>query len=174
VLSKRPLTGSNPAPERSGRRLAWVKYRSSQLHVAVGCDLIVRWQDALLGNQSVGLQGIGHGQRGAGEGHLPRLPAAETTDADGDQQYSRAGQVTTELAFEALTNHRRIEVRVGRLLQRAAQRCAQLLGVFCQARTCSAVGALPEISLHQASVVIAELVVDVSVQIALAGGMLII
>jgi hypothetical protein len=67
-----------------------------------------------------------------------------TADADGDQQYSGAGQVTTELAFEALTNPHRIEVRVGRLLQRAAQGCAQLLGVFCQARTCSAMGALPE------------------------------
>ncbi len=75
------------------------------------------------------------------------------------------------LSFEALANQRRVEVRVGRLLQGAAQCRAQLLGVLLPGTHLgSHLSVAGQKSLHQTSVGIAELLVDVGVQVTLAWG----
>ena len=141
------------------------------LHIAVITDLVIRRQHALLSKQPIGLHRIGHRRGSAEEGHLPRLPTADPSDADGNQQHGSAGQMAARLAFEAPTNQRRVEVRVGRLLQRAAEGRAQLLGVLLPgADLCRHFHVTGQKSLHQASVVIIELVVHIRVQVTLARG----
>ena len=79
--------------------------------------------------------------------------------------------MTTGLAFKALANQRRVKLLIDRLLQGAAQGCAQLLGVLLPgAHLRGHLRVAGQIGLHQTSVGVVELVIDVSVQVTLARG----
>lgn len=79
------------------------------------------------------------------------------------------------MTLETLANLRRIQLRIRRLLQRTAQRSAQLLGILLPgANLCGGVRMIGQPGVEDAPIGLAELMVDVRVQVAFAGGMLII
>ncbi|WP_423144595.1 hypothetical protein [Pseudomonas chlororaphis] len=130
----------------------------------------------MLGKQAIGLQGVGHRQwQSTGQGHFPRLPATQAADAEGDQQQRGAGQLAARLALEALADQRRVEVGVDRLLQGATEGRTQLLGVLLPGLDPGGeLRVAAQVAFQQAPVALAELMVDVGVQVAFAGGRLII
>ena len=90
------------------------------LHGAAVLGVVVGGHDAVLGKQAIGLHGVGHRQQRR-LGGFTGVPTANPAEAHGDQQQRRRGQVPTGLFLDALANQRRVQCRVVRLLQGAAQ-----------------------------------------------------
>ena len=75
------------------------------------------------------------------------------------------------LVLEALANLRRVQVRVGRLLQGAAECGAQQLCVLLPGVDLGGnVGVGRQIGFEHTAIALQELVIDVGMQIAFAGG----
>ncbi|MNN51680.1 hypothetical protein D3C81_1663390 [compost metagenome] len=139
---------------------------SLQLAGLAGADIHHRVQ----GEQPVGLQGVLHRWVGRQQAHLPRLPAAQATSAQGQQEGSRQGQAPLLASAHGGADVRRFEARIGRRQLQVGQCGAQLLGVPPPAlHPCGDLGIGRQVCLHRLHLLDVELPVEVGVQVVFAG-----